>query len=254
MSSGPAVTGSPKSGRDRSAMPRPAGSPRCTGPPCTAGSGPLSRIAVSRRSGGTGRIDTTMGPRSRPAGRHESRAQPPNAPTRARRPRGPKARGQSNAPPSGPCSPWGGFPSRSGPVGEGTFAHGHLAVRDGERLRTEPCRAGAGDAGVERSAPAEQDGGSFATIHVHRELRRPRRQGPYRRADAQRLRRTPAGVPGVDNPREPYEPYLARNLLILQNPQRGERDETERMPAAYLDDSLRGWAEVYGRRVADAPR
>jgi DNA-binding GntR family transcriptional regulator len=55
----------------------------------------------------------------------------------------------------------------------------------------------------------------------------------------------------VDNPRKLYEPYLARNLLILQTLQKGERDEAEEMLAAYLDDSLKGLVEVYGRRVAD---
>lgn len=55
----------------------------------------------------------------------------------------------------------------------------------------------------------------------------------------------------VDNPRRLYEPYLARNLLILQTLQRGERDEAEHLLAAYLDDSLENLVEVYGRRVAD---
>ncbi len=43
----------------------------CTGPPCTAGIRELSLIAVVSRPGGIGRIDTTMGPASRPAGRHQ---------------------------------------------------------------------------------------------------------------------------------------------------------------------------------------
>lgn len=57
----------------------------------------------------------------------------------------------------------------------------------------------------------------------------------------------------VDNPRKLYEPYLARNLLILQTLQQGDRDEAERMLAAYLDDSLKNLVDVYGRRVADIP-
>src|SRR5690606_23483119 len=56
--------GSPKSGGPRSVMPRDAGSPMCTGAPCTAGVRPEIRTASATREAGMGRIDTTISPRS----------------------------------------------------------------------------------------------------------------------------------------------------------------------------------------------
>ncbi|WP_373682196.1 MULTISPECIES: hypothetical protein [Streptomyces] len=47
------------------------------------------------------------------------------------------------------------------------------------------------------------------------------------------------------------EPYLARNREILGTLQAGDRDAAERLLAVYLDASLEGLVEVYGRRVAD---
>src|SRR5690606_14625556 len=61
---------SPKSGSATSTIPRPAGSPTCTGAPCTAGIRPVTCTAVGTSAAGTGRIDTTSSPDSRPAGRH----------------------------------------------------------------------------------------------------------------------------------------------------------------------------------------
>ena len=51
-------------------MPSSAGSPTCTGAPCTAGITAVSRTASATRSAGIWRIDTTIGPCSRPAGSH----------------------------------------------------------------------------------------------------------------------------------------------------------------------------------------
>lgn len=62
-------TGSPKSGVDRSVMPNASGAPMCTGAPCTAGNRPLIATASATRSAAIGRIDTTIGPLSLPAGR-----------------------------------------------------------------------------------------------------------------------------------------------------------------------------------------
>src|ERR671916_666229 len=62
-------TGSPKSGAPRSAMPRASGTPTCTGAPCTCCIRAVTCTAAATSSPGPGRIDTTSGPDSRPAGR-----------------------------------------------------------------------------------------------------------------------------------------------------------------------------------------
>jgi DNA-binding GntR family transcriptional regulator len=54
----------------------------------------------------------------------------------------------------------------------------------------------------------------------------------------------------VDDPRRLHEPYLVRNRQILRTLQEGDRDRAEQLLAVYLDDSLTGLVEVYGRRVA----
>ena len=50
-------------------MPSSAGSPTCTGAPCTAGKRAVTAAAVSTSPAGTGRIDTTSGPVTAPASR-----------------------------------------------------------------------------------------------------------------------------------------------------------------------------------------
>ncbi|MBE4736778.1 MULTISPECIES: GntR family transcriptional regulator [Streptomyces] len=104
----------------------------------------------------------------------------------------------------------------------------------------------------QRSARAgDWKGVSTANIHFHRELvalAGSARTDELMRSVFAELR---LAFHVVDNPRELYEPYLARNLLILRTLRRGERDEAERMLAEYLDDSLRRLVEVYGRRVRD---
>ncbi|MGW1672942.1 GntR family transcriptional regulator [Streptomyces sp. NPDC002324] len=94
-------------------------------------------------------------------------------------------------------------------------------------------------------------GVSTANIHFHRELvalAGSARTDELMRSVFAELR---LAFHVVDDPRELYEPYLARNLLILRTLQRGEPDEAERLLAAYLDDSLKNLVTVYGRRVAD---
>ncbi|EMF51677.1 MULTISPECIES: GntR family transcriptional regulator [Streptomyces] len=94
-------------------------------------------------------------------------------------------------------------------------------------------------------------GVSTANIHFHRELvalAGSARTDELMRSVFAELR---LAFHVVDDPRELYEPYLARNLLILRTLQRGERDEAERLLATYLDDSLKNLVTVYGRRVAD---
>ncbi|MGW0913417.1 GntR family transcriptional regulator [Streptomyces sp. NPDC002784] len=55
----------------------------------------------------------------------------------------------------------------------------------------------------------------------------------------------------ADDPRRLHEPYLARNLEILQALRDGDRDEAERLLAVYLGDSLQRVVEVYRRRVGE---
>ncbi|MFF5362105.1 GntR family transcriptional regulator [Streptomyces scabiei] len=94
-------------------------------------------------------------------------------------------------------------------------------------------------------------GVSTANIHFHRELvalAGSARTDELMRSVFAELR---LAFHVVDNPRELYEPYLARNLDILRTLQRGERDQAERLLADYLDDSLRNLVAVYGRRVTE---
>ncbi|MDW8808840.1 GntR family transcriptional regulator [Streptomyces scabiei] len=94
-------------------------------------------------------------------------------------------------------------------------------------------------------------GVSTANIHFHRELvalAGSARTDELMRSVFAELR---LAFHVVDDPRELYEPYLARNLVILRTLQRGERAEAERLLADYLDDSLRNLVAVYGRRVTE---
>ncbi|MFM9595237.1 GntR family transcriptional regulator [Streptomyces scabiei] len=94
-------------------------------------------------------------------------------------------------------------------------------------------------------------GVSTANIHFHRELvalAGSARTDELMRSVFAELR---LAFHVVDDPRELYEPYLARNLDILRTLRRGERDEAERLLADYLDDSLRNLLAVYGRRVTE---
>jgi DNA-binding GntR family transcriptional regulator len=55
----------------------------------------------------------------------------------------------------------------------------------------------------------------------------------------------------VDEPKRLHEPYIARNVAILQALQAGDRKKAEELLAAYLDDSLERVVEVYRRRVGE---
>ncbi|WP_200300587.1 GntR family transcriptional regulator [Streptomyces adelaidensis] len=103
--------------------------------------------------------------------------------------------------------------------------------------------------GQRKAREGDWKGVSTANIHFHRELvalAGSARTDEFMRSVFAELR---LAFHVVDNPRKLYEPYLARNLLILQTLQTGERDKAEQMLAAYLDDSLQGLIAVYGRRV-----
>ncbi|MFE7765240.1 GntR family transcriptional regulator [Streptomyces sp. NPDC057438] len=105
--------------------------------------------------------------------------------------------------------------------------------------------------GQREAHEADWRGVSTANIHFHRELvalAGSARTDELMRSVFAELR---LAFHVVDDPRELYEPYLARNQLILRTLRRGEREEAERLLADYLDDSLRNLVAVYGRRVAE---
>ncbi|CAL9594274.1 GntR family transcriptional regulator [Streptomyces sp. enrichment culture] len=58
----------------------------------------------------------------------------------------------------------------------------------------------------------------------------------------------------VDEPRRLHEPYIARNVAILQALRAGETRRAEELLAGYLDDSLERVVEVYRRRVGEDVR
>ncbi len=55
----------------------------------------------------------------------------------------------------------------------------------------------------------------------------------------------------VDDPRRLHEPYIARNLQILEALQEGRRDDAEALLVEYLDDSRRRVVDAYGRSGAE---
>ncbi|MGD1224613.1 MULTISPECIES: GntR family transcriptional regulator [Streptomyces] len=123
-------------------------------------------------------------------------------------------------------------------LGEPPYAVDGLAhaVADGQRAARE----------------GDWKGVSTANIHFHRELvalAGSDRTDELMRSVFAELR---LAFHVVDDPRRLHEPYLVRNRDILGTLQDGDRDGAERLLAVYLDDSLRGLVEVYGRRVADA--
>ncbi|MEV6026766.1 GntR family transcriptional regulator [Streptomyces sp. NPDC052036] len=116
---------------------------------------------------------------------------------------------------------------------------------------------GLGEAVAEGQRAAREGdwkGVSTANIHFHRELvalAGSERTDELMRSVFAELR---LAFHVVDDPRRLHEPYLARNLQILQALRAGERDRAEELLAVYLDDSRAGLVEVYGRRVADGGR
>lgn len=90
-----------------------------------------------------------------------------------------------------------------------------------------------------------------ANIHFHQELvalAGSERTGELMRSVFAELR---LAFHVVDDPRRLHEPYLARNRLILQALQAGDRTEAERLLETYLADSLERIIEVYRRRVGE---
>jgi DNA-binding GntR family transcriptional regulator len=91
---------------------------------------------------------------------------------------------------------------------------------------------------------------STANIHFHREL--VALAGSARTDELMRgvLAELRLAFHVVDDPRRLHEPYLVRNRGLLESLRSGDRDGTERLLAAYLDDSREQLVEVYARRVA----
>ncbi|WP_018534752.1 MULTISPECIES: GntR family transcriptional regulator [unclassified Streptomyces] len=112
-------------------------------------------------------------------------------------------------------------------------------------------RVAAAVADGQRAAKArEWKGVSTANIHFHREL--VALAGSERTDELMRsvLAELRLAFHVVDDPRRLHEPYLARNLKIVETLADGRRDDAEALLADYLDDSRDGLVEVYGQRVA----
>ncbi len=109
---------------------------------------------------------------------------------------------------------------------------------------------------VERGRRAAREGDwagvGTANIHFHRELvalaAGERTDGLMRSVFAE-LR---LAFHVVDEPRKLHEPYIARNAAILEALRAGDREQAERLLAAYLDVSLEQMVEVYRHRVGEA--
>ena len=104
-----------------------------------------------------------------------------------------------------------------------------------------------------RRAARERDWKAVGTanIHFHRELvalAGSERTDELMRSVFAELR---LAFHVVDDPRALHEPYIARNVMILEALQAGDRDKAERLLAGYLDDSLERVVEVYWRRVGE---
>ncbi|MEU6993542.1 GntR family transcriptional regulator [Streptomyces sp. NPDC046465] len=109
--------------------------------------------------------------------------------------------------------------------------------------------AGAVAAGVRAAGDKEWKGVSTANIHFHREL--VALAGSARTDELMRsvLAELRLAFHVVDDPRRLHEPYLERNKRILAALRAGDAGQAEHLLADYLEDSLDGLVEVYGRRV-----
>ncbi|AZM52071.1 GntR family transcriptional regulator [Streptomyces sp. WAC 01529] len=110
---------------------------------------------------------------------------------------------------------------------------------------------GAVEDGLRAAAGKDWKGVSTANIHFHRELvalAGSARTDELMRSVFAELR---LAFHVVDDPRRLHEPYLERNRRILATLRAGRAAEAERLLAAYLEDSLAGLVEVYGRRVGE---
>ncbi|MFJ2649280.1 GntR family transcriptional regulator [Streptomyces sp. NPDC087420] len=121
-------------------------------------------------------------------------------------------------------------------------------------LGEPPYLLGGLEAAVGAGEQASEDGiwtgVATANIHFHREL--------VALAGSSRTDELMRGVVAelrlafhvVGDPRRLHQPYLVRNRVLLESLRSGDRDGSERLLAAYLDDSREQLVEVYARRVA----
>jgi DNA-binding GntR family transcriptional regulator len=111
--------------------------------------------------------------------------------------------------------------------------------------------AGAVQEGRQAAREGDWKGVGTANIHFHRELvalAASERTDELMRSVFAELR---LAFHVVDEPQRLHEPYIARNVRILEALQAGDRDKAERLLAGYLDDSLERVVEVYRRRVGE---
>ncbi|NEY33655.1 FCD domain-containing protein [Streptomyces sp. PRKS01-65] len=114
--------------------------------------------------------------------------------------------------------------------------------------------AGAVEEGRRAAREGDWKAVGTANIHFHRELvalAGSERTDELMRSVFAELR---LAFHVVDDPRRLHEPYMARNLQILQALEAGDREAAERLLAVYLADSLERVVEVYRRRVGDEGR
>ncbi|MFJ4978735.1 GntR family transcriptional regulator [Streptomyces coeruleorubidus] len=111
--------------------------------------------------------------------------------------------------------------------------------------------AGAVDEGRRAAREGDWKGVGTANIHFHRELvalAASERTDELMRSVFAELR---LAFHVVDEPQRLHEPYIARNVAILEALRAGDRGEAETLLAGYLDDSLKRVVEVYRRRVGE---
>jgi DNA-binding GntR family transcriptional regulator len=111
--------------------------------------------------------------------------------------------------------------------------------------------AGAVEEGWRAAREGDWKGVGTANIHFHRELvalAASDRTAELMRSVFAELR---LAFHVVDEPQRLHEPYIARNVAILEALQAGDRGKAEELLAGYLDDSLKRVVEVYRRRVGE---
>ncbi|MFC9548289.1 GntR family transcriptional regulator [Streptomyces sp. NPDC056956] len=120
-------------------------------------------------------------------------------------------------------------------------------------LGAPPHRLDALDAAVEEGRRAAREGDwkgvGTANIHFHSELvalAGSERTDELMRSVFAELR---LAFHVVDEPRRLHEPYIARNVALLEALRSGDLRHAEELLAGYLDDSLERVVEVYRRRV-----
>ncbi|MBT3152099.1 GntR family transcriptional regulator [Streptomyces sp. CHD11] len=122
-------------------------------------------------------------------------------------------------------------------------------------LGDPPYALGALARAVEQGRRAAREGDwnavGTANIHFHRELvalAASERTDELMRSVFAELR---LAFHVVDEPRKLHEPYITRNVTILESLQAGDREKAEQLLGTYLDVSLERVVEVYRRRVGE---